>query len=152
MSGESNLEVLLKSMKPELQAGVFVFCTLPDGQEISSAINPVSCFREKEGVAFIIKREEAENAGLSYQFPSRQITLTIHSSLEAIGFLAAITDCLAQAGISVNPLSAFYHDHLFVPVDRADEAMNLLHDLANKPANDMRPAKIQGSADFGMDI
>jgi hypothetical protein len=30
------------------------------------------------------------------------------------------------AFISVNPVSGFYHDHLFVPVDRAEEAMRLL--------------------------
>jgi len=60
------------------------------------------------------------------------ITLNIHSSLEAVGFLAAITTRLASAGMGVNPVSAFYHDHLFVPADRADEAMALLTQLAEE--------------------
>jgi hypothetical protein len=55
--------------------------------------------------------------------PEMMMTLTVHSSLEAVGFLAAITARLAEAGISVNAISAFCHDHLFVPEDRADEAL-----------------------------
>lgn len=58
------------------------------------------------------------------------ITLTVHSSLEAVGFLAVITRHLAQHSISVNAVSAYHHDHLFVPVHRADEAMRLLGDMA----------------------
>ncbi|TIM21889.1 MAG: ACT domain-containing protein, partial [Mesorhizobium sp.] len=59
-------------------------------------------------------------------------TLNIHSSLEAVGFLAAITTRLAAAEIGVNPVSAFYHDHLFVPVDRAEEAIDVLRRLAEE--------------------
>jgi hypothetical protein len=60
------------------------------------------------------------------------VTLNIHSSLEAVGFLAAITTRLATAGMGVNPVSAFYHDHLFVPADRAEEALELLMELAEE--------------------
>ncbi|MEM1020616.1 MAG: ACT domain-containing protein, partial [Pseudomonadota bacterium] len=37
---------------------------------------------------------------------------------------------LAANGISTNAVSAFYHDHLFVPESRADEAVALLEALA----------------------
>jgi hypothetical protein len=47
-----------------------------------------------------------------------------------VGFLAAITARLAEAGISVNAVSAFHHDHLFVPADRGDEAMAALRDMS----------------------
>ena len=60
------------------------------------------------------------------------ITLTVHSSLEAIGFLAAITGRLAEAGISVNAVSAFYHDHLFVPEHRAEEALHHLQNVSKQ--------------------
>jgi hypothetical protein len=89
----------------------------------------VHIFHEREGTAFVVRREEAEAAGLPYQFASRLITLTVHSSLEAVGFLAAVTAPLAEAGISVNAVSAFYHDHLFVPVERAEDAQWLLQKL-----------------------
>jgi hypothetical protein len=90
----------------------------------------VHIFHESEGTTLVVTREEAEAAGLAYQFASRLITLTVHSSLESVGFLAAVTAPLAEAGISVNAVSAFYHDHLFVPVDRAEEAMRILRGLA----------------------
>jgi uncharacterized protein len=128
MPGERNLAALLQNMKPEMHEGVFVFCNVPEGNEIPAALRPIHIFREREGTTLIIRREEAESAGLPYQFASRLITLTVHSSLEAIGFLAAITGRLAEAGISVNAVSAFHHDHLFVPEHRADEA---LHHLLN---------------------
>ena len=132
MPGEGNLETLIKSMKPEMQEGIFVFCSIPEGQEIPTALRPVHIFREREGTALIVRREQAEGAELPHQFASRMITLTVHSSLEAIGFLAAVTGRLAAAGISVNAVSAFYHDHLFVPAHKADEALHLLQNMSKQ--------------------
>jgi hypothetical protein len=131
MPGERNLAALLQNMKPAMHEGVFVFCSVPEDQEIPAALRPIHIFREREGTAFVVRREEAESAGLPYQFASRLITLTVHSSLEAIGFLAAITGRLAEAGISVNAVSAFYHDHLFVPEHRAGEALHHLLDMSS---------------------
>src|ERR1700748_3061380 len=126
MASELDLQALLASMNPEMQAGIFVFCTIPEETEIPAAIRPLLTFREREGTTLVVRREEAERLGLAYEFASRLITLTVHSSLEAVGFLAAITARLAEAGISVNAVSAFYHDHLFVPEDRAEEALQIL--------------------------
>ena len=130
MPGERNLKTLLQNMTPELHEGVFVFCSMPEGKKIPAALRPVHIFREREGTAFIVRREEAEAAGLPYQFASRMITLAVHSSLEAVGFLAAITGRLAEAGIGVNAVSAFYHDHLFVPEHRAEEALHHLQAMS----------------------
>ena len=130
MTAERNLSTLLSHMKPELQPGIFVFCTIAAGTIIPAALNPLLTFREHEGTTLVIPREEAEATGLSYAFPSRQITLTVHSALDAVGFLAAITARLAAAGISVNAVSAFHHDHLFVPEDRADDAMAILREIS----------------------
>lgn len=129
MPGESNLRTLLRQMKPEMRDGIFVFCTLPDDKNIPAELAPVLVFREREGTALIVRREEAERVNLPHQFASRMITLSVHSSLEAVGFLAVITARLADAGISVNAVSAFHHDHLFVPEHRASEALRLLQDL-----------------------
>jgi len=130
MTGERDLDALLRDMKPDRRPGIFVFCTIPTNQPIPAALSPLLTFREQEGTTLVITREQAEAAGLRYAFASCLITLTVHSALDAVGFLAAITARLATAGISVNAVSAFHHDHLFVPADRADDAMVLLQEMS----------------------
>ncbi|OKO80017.1 ACT domain-containing protein [Bradyrhizobium sp. AS23.2] len=130
MTAERDLTSLLRHMKPELRPGTFVFCTIPTNASIPSEVNPLATFREQEGTTLVILREEAEAAGLRYAFASRLITLTVHSALDALGFLAEVTARLAEAGISVNAVSAFHHDHLFVPADGADEAMAVLRAIS----------------------
>ncbi|MER8994038.1 ACT domain-containing protein [Mesorhizobium sp. M0074] len=132
MAGETDLKQLLAAMTPELLAGVHVFTTLPPDAPVPDRLHPVMLFREREGTTLIVVEDHAKAAGLKTVFRCRMLTLNIHSSLEAVGFLAAITARLATAGIGVNPVSAFYHDHLFVPADRAKEALELLLDLAEE--------------------
>jgi hypothetical protein len=124
MPGERDLEVLLRSLQPVLQEGEFVFST---HHEVAG--DPVCVVREREGLTLILRRGEAERLGIPFTFPCRWITLQVHSSLEAVGLLARITAALAAKGISVNAVSGYYHDHLFVPVDRADEAMAMLNTI-----------------------
>jgi hypothetical protein len=131
MTGERDLTALLRHMKPELRPGTFVFCTIPTDHPLPAMLHPLLTFREQEGMTLVILREEAEAAELRYAFLSRLITLTVHSALDAVGFMAAITARLAEAGISVNAVSAFHHDHLFVPADRADETMVLLQQMSD---------------------
>lgn len=130
MSGEIDLDRLIASMDPVLRPGTYVFATLAPGAAVPERLAPVMQFRESEGVTLILEQDAAAQAGLAAVYPSRMITLRIHSSLEAVGFLARITQRLAQAGISTNPVSAYYHDHLFVPEDRAEDVVALLRDLA----------------------
>jgi uncharacterized protein len=130
MTGERDLHALLRHMKPEMRPGIFVFCTIPTNEPVPAALSPLLTFCEQEGTTLVLLREEAEAAGLRHAFASCLITLTVHSALDAVGFLAAITARLAAAGISVNAVSAFHHDHLFVPTDRADDAMVLLQEMS----------------------
>ena len=129
MSGELDLKKLMATMSAELHEGVFVFATVKNGQ-MPTGIAPRMMFQENEGTTLILLKSEAEAAGLSFEFPSRMITLNVHSSLEAVGFIARIATELAAAGMGVNPVSAFYHNHLFIPDGRQDEAMTLLKAMA----------------------
>ena len=63
---------------------------------------------------------------LPYSLVCVWITLTIHSSLEAVGLTAAVSSALTEANISCNVVAAYYHDHIFVPIADADRAMNVL--------------------------
>ncbi len=92
-------------------------------------LEPVATFSEDEGTTLILPVEQAEKSGMEATYRCRQITLNVNSSLAAVGFMAAITTRLAEHGISVNPVSAFHHDHLFVPADTADESMEALRSL-----------------------
>lgn len=133
--GETNLAVLLKSMQPVLQENEYVFCSVAveGGQDVScyTDLNPMGLFHEVEGLTLILPREQADMVELPYTTLFRMITLSIHSSLEAVGFLAAITGKLADHGISVNPVSGYYHDHLFIPIAQAEKAMQLLQSFAD---------------------
>jgi hypothetical protein len=131
MSGEQDPQRLLRNMEPELRPETFVYCTFADNQ-IPSGLDPISTFREREGMTAIVERSHAERAGVPHVFESRLITLTVHSSLNAVGFLATISECLARAGISCNAVAAYYHDHLFIPIDRAEEAQALLLQLSQQ--------------------
>lgn len=134
MTGETDLATLLRTMQPVLREGEYVFCTVdfhyPDcGYQFLDALAPIGLFQEAEGLTLILPRQRAEAAGLPYTAIFSLITLTVHSSLEAVGFLAAITTLLAQHQISVNPVSAYYHDHLLIPLAQADHTMRLLQRL-----------------------
>lgn len=130
MTGETNLSVLIQSMRPTLHDGSFAFVLLPDRHSLPAGIEPVMMFREGEGLTLIVRLEEARSAGLTCFYVCRWITLNIHSSLAAVGFLAAVTRTLAERGISMNAVSAVFHDHIFVDVDRADEAVAALAELS----------------------
>jgi len=134
MSGERDLRVLLSSMNPHLSEGQFVFCSIAEENLGKLSIQPVATFRESEGISAIVPRQDADAEGLEYGFISRMIKLDVHSSLNAVGFVAAIAGRLAQAGISVNPVSAYFHDYLFVPANKADEAMRILEGMMNDSA------------------
>jgi len=130
MSGETDLRTLLATMSPQLDDAEYAICTSRDAPPGRSAADCIGWFREAEGTTLILDRAGAEREGVDCGPPMAKITLTVHSSLEAVGFLAAICSRLAAEGISVNPVSAYFHDHLFVPSARAEQAMELLESLS----------------------
>lgn len=134
MQPESDLKALLAKMDPILQEDEYVFCSVSSDKFSKMRSPPIGSFHEAEGITIILKKDTAEQEELDYDFPSRMVTFNVHSSLNAVGFLAAITEKLAAHGISVNAISAYYHDHIFVPTERTEEVMRLLSELANNSA------------------
>ena len=126
MTGEQDLNKLLVSMEPILDPEIYVFCTSQERMNIPALM----MFQESEGWTYILTQSDAEAAGLRGEFSCRRITLNIHSALEAVGFLAKIVPILAAKGMGVNPVAGFYHDHLFVPASRAQDALATLIKLS----------------------
>lgn len=130
VSGERSLDILLKFMKPKLVAGEYVFSTFAKEEVEKLTFTPLMTYVEDEGVTVVLERQLAESFGITSGPTWSLITLTVHSDLEAVGFIARMSTELANAGISVNVVSAYYHDHLFVPHDKAEKAMEVLKRLS----------------------
>lgn len=134
VSGETNLKKLLSGLRAKKDDRLFVFACMPHDQwdGIDEAVKKAAqmIFTEAEGVSLIIPEEVAAAYQIASVYPSRMITLTIHSALNAVGFLAHITTALAKEGISVNAVAGYFHDHLFVPDEAADKVMAVLADIA----------------------
>lgn len=128
----TDLEKLVSNMSPELIKGIYVFCTVSESKFKSLNLSPILVFREKEGVTVVVSQKGANKNGLKYTGKWALITLNVYSDLSAVGFLAVMTRALADVGISVNAVSAFYHDHLFVPEDKAKKALDILKSLIKK--------------------
>ncbi|MFJ1749786.1 ACT domain-containing protein [Streptomyces sp. NPDC088116] len=130
MSGEADLRKLLSGMSPELRPGRYVFTVAEAG--IPPGLTPVVTVAEQEGLTLVVRLEDADAAGLAYEYVAGWITLRVHSALDAVGLTAAVAQELAAAGLSCNVVAGFHHDHLFIPYERAAEAVTLLEALAQR--------------------
>ncbi len=126
MTGITDLEVLLREMRPNLRPDEYVYCSVPAGDVSWLSLSPLGYFREDEGQTLILEREAADKAGLTYGPVMRCITLTVHSALEAVGLTAAVAVALTRHGISANVVAAYHHDHIFVPAQDAERALAAL--------------------------
>ncbi|MCF1597033.1 ACT domain-containing protein [Streptomyces muensis] len=130
MAGESDLNRLLSGMRPELNPGRYVFTTVKG--TVPAGVTPAVTVAEPEGLTLVIRQEEADAAGLAYDYVAGWITLRVRSALHAVGLTAAFARELADAGLSCNVVAGHHHDHLFVPHEHADRAVAALEDLARR--------------------
>ena len=129
MSGIVELSELLRHMAPVLDETEYVFCTLPGDYADYADMQPLCSFIEDEGLTLIVTADAAAQAQLPVESTYKRITMTVHSSLDAVGLTAAISAQLTAAGISANVVAAYYHDHVFVQTEHAAKAMDSLHSL-----------------------
>jgi hypothetical protein len=130
-TGETDLNELLKTLKPRHNIGDFVFCVVDDRMKIDSE-DILMFFKEEEGNTVIIKKELADSLQLPYSFVASWISLTVHSSLAAVGLTAAFSTALSGKGISCNVVAAFHHDHIFVDKKDTEAAMGILTQLSER--------------------
>ena len=124
MSGERDLRTLLASLSPELDPEPYVF--VGGLEAVPVGIAPLATFREAEGLSLVVAATAWEATGRPPSAPYARLTMTVHSSLEAVGMTAAMATALTARGISANVVAAYYHDHIFVPWDRRHEAMDAI--------------------------
>jgi uncharacterized protein len=119
-------------MSPALETRTVAFLSFPDGTDRLIGIPTealIGTFREREGLTVIAELDVAERLGVPILFRAAWITLTVHPDLAAVGLTAAFSAALGEAGISCNVVAAAYHDHIFVPIERAADAMDALKSL-----------------------
>ncbi|KZM48593.1 ACT domain-containing protein [Labrenzia sp. OB1] len=132
MSGETDLNALIAQMRPMLDPVPYVFCTFASKSMAELAgFEPIGLFAETEGLTALLPAERARELGFAEAEWFRRITLTVHSSLEAVGLTAAVATVLADKGIPANVVAAYFHDHVFVPEEHADDALTVLRHLAD---------------------
>jgi uncharacterized protein len=128
----TDLSSLLRTLDPELRPGPFVFTTV---DRVPAGIDYVAVVVEDEGITLVVARDVADRNGFPYEFVAAMITLRVHSSLAAVGLTAAVASLLADAGISCNVIAGSFHDHLFVPLGRADDALRYLSTMGDGSAS-----------------
>lgn len=111
---------MVRQMRPARVGGRFVFRSLA-AEAVAARLPEIrGLFVEAEGVSVILPAAAEDRDAMA------QITLRVHSALDGVGLTAAVSTALAGAGIACNMVAALHHDHLFVPEQRADEALGIL--------------------------
>lgn len=153
--GQHSLSTLLQTLKPVLQPETYKFLTIPtslveDDAAASLAAVAVMTFREPNhptSASYIVPAAAASRLysyltsaygdhpnlrELQMAYTCKMITLDVHSSLEAVGFMARIAGRLAENGISSNVVSGFWSDHLFVDERHAHRTLHVLEALSDE--------------------
>jgi uncharacterized protein len=127
MSGKTDLATLLKSLRPVLDTEPFGYATVADTSGISNVFATV---REAEGLTVVAPLTALQH--VPHQGPFARISLTVHSSLAAVGLTAALSAALAKRAISANVIAGYYHDHIFVAWNDRNNALQAILDLSKE--------------------
>ena len=129
---ERDLSQLLASLSIKQHPGVWRFETI-DKDETSWAelvnlrqVRDIAMlFQEAEGLTVICKAADDTPTDECCAW----LELSVFSDLQAIGFLARVAAALTEAGIPCNAVAAYHHDHIFVPSERAADAIAAIEGL-----------------------
>ena len=120
-------------MSPALRPETYAFCTFPNAKYGDfPEYGPIATYQEDEGLTMVITEATARTHNIAYESTLRAITLRVHSSLDAVGLTSAVASKLSGQNISANVVAAYYHDHIFVPSGRAQDAMEALEALTTE--------------------
>jgi hypothetical protein len=123
--GETDLEAMLAALDVERRGGVFTYVEF-DHPTTSQLADAHAVIREPSSTSIVVDVAAARHHGCPVVIELAWLTLTVHSSLDAVGLTAAVSARLAAIGVPCNVLAGYRHDHLLVPVDRVDDAIAAL--------------------------
>jgi len=126
-TGSTDLQAMLATLESVARPDEYVYSVVAKDHPVVAVAH--ATVREDEGLTVVIRRVDADAWGMAYEFVAAWLTLTVHSSLEAIGLTAAFARSLGEAGISCNVLAGFHHDHILVPVSERDHALEVIRSL-----------------------
>mmetsp|Transcript_6701 Transcript_6701/g.10580 ORF Transcript_6701/g.10580 Transcript_6701/m.10580 type:complete len:134 (+) Transcript_6701:499-900(+) len=128
MGGITDLKVLLETMEPRVNEEEYVFCNVKEvDYGLCEKLKPICMYVEQgEGMTLVLLDTVAKENGFDTSVRFKSITLTVHSSLEAVGLTAAVSKKLTEKGVCANVIAAYYHDHVFVPSSKIDLAIAAL--------------------------
>jgi hypothetical protein len=90
---------------------------------------------DKDEVTLVIPADSVEAFETrlrDYQIAETQyrlITFDIELDMSLVGFMAHISQALAEAGVTILPYAAYTRDHLLVPADQFNKAWSTLEKL-----------------------
>lgn len=132
MPGESDLSALLRGLRPALHPHPYRFCCYTGPVPAPLALAAFALVHEDEGTTVIAPAQVADQYGHASEPAWARITLEVHSALDAVGMIAAISARLASVGVSANPIAGYYHDHLFVQWGLRDRALAAIEALSRE--------------------
>lgn len=132
-TGKILLSDILNSLTVSVRPDPYVVVSLPPGNVVPSVGGDIGAvIDEDEGTTVIATMSRAAHEGWPHDFVASWLTLNVHSALEAVGLTAAFSRQLGRAGIPCNVIAGFYHDHILVPIDKTDAAVEVIEALATK--------------------
>jgi hypothetical protein len=136
MSGETDLSAMLESLTVTVRPDDYVVATLsPDADVPALGDGVAAVIDEAEGPTVIATITRAAYEGWAHNFVAAWLTLDVHSALEAVGLTAAFSRQLGRAGIPCNVIAGFHHDHILVPHDKSQAAVEVIQALARPPTH-----------------
>lgn len=120
-----DLEDVLGALRVGRREGVFAVCSVG---EIPDADVEAVVF-EDEGITVVLPLDQAQALSLSWGLEAAWLTIEVRTALDGVGLTAALARALADVDVPCNVLAGYHHDHVLVPVEDADVAIEAIEAL-----------------------
>jgi hypothetical protein len=107
---EIDLHELLRGMRPVLSEVAYAIGFLPPGTLTPRALRPFAVVHEDEEQTIVAAAADLAGSDVEHSSGWAKITLTVHSSLSAVGLTARISSALAEQGVSATVVAGYVHD------------------------------------------